>query len=59
MPILWKAVEILKLTCSLPVIVAASDGASANRKFYRMHVAMDKNAGKSVVYRTANVYAPD
>ena len=24
-----------------------------------MHAAMDKNAGKSVVYRTVNVYAPD
>ena len=33
---------ILELTCSLPVIVAASDGASANRKFYRTHAAMDK-----------------
>ena len=51
MPIFWKAVAILELTCSLPVIAAASDGASANRKFYRMHAAMDKNAGKSVVYR--------
>ena len=59
MPLFWKAVAILELTCSLPVIVAASDGASANRKFYRMHAAMDKNAGKSVVYRTVNVYATD
>ena len=59
MPIFWKAVAILELTCSLPVIVAASDGASANLTFYRVHATMDKNAGKSVVYRTVNVYAPD
>ena len=59
MPLFWKAVSILELTCNLPVIVTVSDGASANRKFYRMHAAMDNNAGKAVVYRTMNVYAPD
>ena len=59
MSIFWKAVAILELTCKLPVIVTTSDGASANRKFYRMHAAMDSNAGKSVVYCTVNVYAPD
>ncbi len=37
MSIFWKAVSILELSCSLPVIAAVCDGASANRKFFKMH----------------------
>eukprot|EP00112_Aurelia_sp_Birch-Aquarium-sp1_P011130 Seg2347.6 transcript_id=Seg2347.6/GoldUCD/mRNA.D3Y31 product="Transposable element P transposase" protein_id=Seg2347.6/GoldUCD/D3Y31 len=59
MPIFWKAVSILELSCNLQVVVTVSDGAAANQKFYRMHGGMDNNAGKPVVYRTVNVFAPD
>ena len=36
-PIFWKAVAILEITCNLKVIAAVADGASPNRKFFRMH----------------------
>lgn len=33
----WKAVAILEITCQLKVIAVTCDGASSNRKFFRMH----------------------
>ena len=36
-PVFWKAVSILKMSCNLKVITTVADGASANRKFFRMH----------------------
>ena len=36
-PIFWSAVAILEITCNLKVIAAVADGASPNRKFFRMH----------------------
>ena len=36
-PIFWRAVAILEITCNLKVIAAVADGASPNRKFFRMH----------------------
>ena len=59
MPIFWKAVSILELTCKLHVIATVSDGASPNRKFYQMHQLLCDNADKNVVYRTINLYSPD
>ena len=58
-PIFWKAVSILELTCKLHVIATVSDGASPNRKFYQMHHLLCGNADKNVVYRTINLYSPD
>ena len=58
MPTFWEAVAILELTCNLPVIAAVSDGASPNRKFYRMHAMMDGKDNAPVVNRTINIYAP-
>ena len=57
-PLFWRAVAILELTCNLKVIAATSDGASQNRKFYKMHSAFDTNA-KNITYRTPNIYAED
>ena len=57
MPLFWEAVCILESTCNLWVVAATSDGASPNRSFYRMHTALDGNAGKEVCYRTINLYA--
>ena len=58
MPLFWEAVCILETSCNLWVIATTSDGASPNRKFYRMHQPLDDNAGKDVCYRTINLYAP-
>jgi len=54
----WEAIAILELTCQLPVIATVSDGASSNRKFYRMHQLL---AGKEndVTHRTVNLFAPE
>lgn len=58
MPIFWEAVCILETSCNLWVIATTSDGASQNRRFYRMHKALDGDAGTDVCYRTTNLYAP-
>jgi hypothetical protein len=55
----WKAVSILELTCNLYVIASVSDGASNNRKFYRLHSMMDGLVESEVTYRTINLFAND
>ena len=55
-PLFWKAVGILELSCDLRVIGAVCDGASPNRKFFKMHTKMDGSATKDVTYRTLNMY---
>ena len=59
MPLFWEGVCILETSCNLWVIAATSDGASPNRKFYRLHKDLDGGAGKDVCYRTINLYAPN
>ena len=56
-PIFWEAVGILELECNLWVIAATSDGATPNRRLYRLHKLLDDNADKDVCYRTINVFA--
>lgn len=58
MPIFWEAVFILETFCNLWVICTTSDGASPNRRFYRLHKSMDGDADTDVCYRTINLYAP-
>ena len=58
MPIFWEAVGILQTTCNLWVIAATSDGASPNRRFYRLHKPLDGGADTDVCYRTINLFAP-
>ena len=55
-PIFWKAVNILK-NIDLKVIATTSDGASANRNFFRMHKRLIGNSEKAVVYRTENLFS--
>lgn len=43
MPIFWEAVCILETSCNLWVICTTSDGASSNRRFYRLHKSVDGN----------------
>lgn len=49
-PIVWETVEHLEAS-GLNVIAFTSDGASANRKFYKMH-----GKKKNLVYKTDNPY---
>ena len=50
MPIFWEAVATLELLCNLWVIATTSDGASSNRRFFRLHKELDGMAGKNVTY---------
>ena len=58
MPIFWKAVSILEISCQLKVIAAVCDGASSNRKFFSMHSNLSGNSEPGVTYRALNIYAP-
>ena len=59
MPLFWKAVAILELTCNLWVCAGVSNGASANRKFFSLHVGMvGEKSSADVVYRTVNLFSP-
>ena len=57
MPLFWEAIGILEMSCNLWVIASTSDGATPNRRFFRMHKALDGNADGDVCYRTINLYA--
>ena len=58
MPTFWEAVTILEMICGLKVIAAVSDGASPNRKFYKMHHLLDeKDESEVIVHRTTNLFA--
>ena len=60
MPLFWKVVSLLEICCSLQVVATVSNGASFNRKFYRMHRGLQRNAvDDSVVYKTINIFRPD
>lgn len=41
-PLFWKAVGILEDNCELKVVAVTSDGASANRTFYKIHESMSR-----------------
>ena len=58
MPLFWEAIGMLELSCNLWVIASTSDGASPNRRLYRMHKPLDNNAEDEFCYRTINLYAP-
>ena len=57
----WKAVGILEENVQLKVVGATSDGASPNRRMYRMHLHMTRvenaNNDVDVIYRTLNLMA--
>lgn len=57
LPIFWEAVRILETNCNLWVIAATADGASPNR-FFRLHKALDGNAGGDECYCTINLFVP-
>ena len=58
MLIFWKAVRYLE-SINLKVIAATADGASPNRKFFKMHKKLDGGSGKNIIYRTKNLFSND
>ena len=54
-PIVWDGVR--NLESGLRVMVITCDGASPNRKFFKMHTT-SKQTG-TVTYKTKNPYSPD
>ena len=61
-PLLWKAISICELN-SLKVLAVKYDGASPNRKLFRMYFPMtkedDMNPDTDVIYRTVNLFSSD
>ena len=55
-PLFWEAVNYLE-RINLKVISTTCDGASPNRKFFRMHQPLQGDSDKDVVYRTINIYS--
>lgn len=49
-PIVWEAVQRLE-SCGMTVIAFCCDGASANRKFYKMH-----GTSSGLTYKTSNPF---
>ena len=62
-PLFWRAVSILELKCKLKLMAVTCDGASSNRKFFRMHEKMTDeehmNPDVDVIYRTINLFSRD
>ena len=56
-PIIWQAVKILKINCQLKVLCITCDGATPNRKFFKMHKTDDHQ--DDPVYWTINRFSPD
>ena len=61
-PLLWKAIGICELA-GLKVLAVTCDGASSNRKLFKMHSRMqrdeDINDDVDVIYRARNLYSTD
>lgn len=55
-PIFWEAVTILELSCNLWVIAATSDGASPNRRFFRL--IAEEEGDCPVRYKAVNKVKP-
>ena len=53
-PIVWEGIRLIE-SAGLKVIAITADGASPNRKFFRIHGSSKNNT----VYKTKNVYASD
>ena len=53
-PIFWQAVKYLE-RINLKVIAATADGASQNRKFFRMYKYLCGDSGADVIYHTKNI----
>ena len=54
--VIWEAVRRLEAN-GIKVLSITSDGASSNRKFFRMH--HDKNDPNTFMYKGLNLYSDD
>ena len=52
-PLVWDCIKRLE-SCGFKVVALTADGASCNRKFFKMH-----GAGGSLVYKTNNPFSPE
>ena len=59
MPLFWEAVSILEITCKLPVVALVCDGASSNRKFFKLHEYLDDKHDTEVTHRTKNLFSTE
>lgn len=58
-PMVWEVVGVLEAS-DLKVMIITADGASTNRKFFRLHRdPSGSNVLNGVVYKTINVHAPE
>ena len=53
-PIVWEAVQRLEAD-GFKVVALTCDGASPNRKFFKMHGSNSTN----LIYKTENIYSDD
>ena len=62
-PLFWKAVSLLEKKCELKVMGLTCDGATQNRKLFKMHNLMswesDLNSSIDVTYKIRNPFAQD
>ena len=58
MSIFWQAVKYLEKN-NLKVIAATGDGASQDRKFFRMHKHLVSDSDTEILYRTRNIYTKE
>ena len=60
-PLFWKAVAVCEVECDLKVMAATCDGASPNRKFFRMHSRLSDqdNIDIDVTYKVKNLLSPN
>jgi hypothetical protein len=57
--IVWEVIEAVEST-GLQVIVITGDGASQNRKLFRLHAdPSGSNVSNGIVYKTKNIFAPE
>ena len=57
LPIFWNCVFYLEKACNLWVLAVVSDGASANRKFYKLHRKIGDKTDNEVTHCVVNLYA--
>ena len=58
MPLFWRTVAVLEVSLNLHVCAAVNDGASPNRKFFRLHSKLAQGLDCDIVYKTPNIFAP-
>ncbi|XP_028394421.1 uncharacterized protein LOC114518606 [Dendronephthya gigantea] len=60
MPLFWRTVAVLEVSISLRVCAAVNDGASPNRKFFRLYPKLAKEVNCDVVSDAeSNIYQSD